>query len=46
MERAAITDDRGAPLRLTFQGFLPVGALSFLIILAVGLGAVGWLAGG
>ena len=46
VERAAITDDRGAPLRLTFQGFLPVGALSFLIILAVGLGAVGWLAGG
>lgn len=45
VERAAITDDQGAPLRLTFQGFLPVGALSFLVILAVGLGAVRWLAG-
>lgn len=46
VERAAITDDQGAPLRLSFQGFLPVGALSFVVILAVGLVAVAWLGSG
>lgn len=45
VERAAITDDRGQPLRFTFQGFLPVGLLSFTIILLVGLAAVWLLAG-
>lgn len=46
VERAGITDDQGVPLRLSFQGFLPIGALSFLVILTVGLGAVAWLADG
>lgn len=40
VERAAIADDQGRPLRFTFQGFLPVGLLSFSVILAVGLVAV------
>lgn len=44
VDRAAIADDQGRPLRFSFQGFLPVGLLSFAVILGVGLIAVSLLA--
>lgn len=42
VERASIADDQGTALHFSVQGFLPVGLLSFSVILAVGLVAV-WL---
>jgi Na+/H+ antiporter NhaD/arsenite permease-like protein len=45
VERAAIVDDQGRRVRFTFQAFLPVGALSFCVILACGLVAAVWIAG-
>jgi Na+/H+ antiporter NhaD/arsenite permease-like protein len=40
IERAGLVDEQGRPLRFTFQGFLPVGILSFVIILTTAFVAV------
>lgn len=44
VERAGLQDQAGRPLRFSFQSFLPVGALSFVVILGVGLCAAWWMA--
>lgn len=45
IDRASITGEHGQPLRFTFQGFLPVGVLSFALILTVAFVAVTLIAG-
>jgi hypothetical protein len=40
IDRAGLFDGEGRPLRFTFQGFLPVGILSFAIILTIAFVAV------
>lgn len=40
IDRAGLLDEEGRPLRFTFHGFLPVGILSFVIILITALVAV------
>jgi hypothetical protein len=45
VERARLVDDHGQPLHFGFRTFLPVGILSFCVILAVGLVATLLLAG-
>lgn len=44
VERAGLSDQAGRPLRFTFQSFLPVGIVSFVVILSVGLLAAWWMA--
>ena len=43
--RASLADDQGRPVSFTFKSFLPVGVLSFSVILGVGLVTVGLIAG-
>lgn len=44
VDRAGVTDAEGRRLQFSFSSFLPVGALAFVVILAVGIGAALWTA--